>query len=138
MRVDPPGGLRVEALQFGVEVGDPACFDPGAKLFANWFQALLRGELVGVDHRLDVQASSSHQERQPVPGANLLDFLTGQVLKLGDRKLLVRLQEAQQVVRHASLLPGRDSGGADIQVLVHLNGIGRDDLAAKPQGEVHG
>ena len=85
----------------------------------------------------DVQPRAAHQEGDVAPGKDAVDGLVGQALEVVHGKEVVGLADVDQVVGNALHLLGRDLAAAQVVALKHLAGVGGDDLAAVPAGQLH-
>ncbi len=121
------GGDGVDALQFlpqRVEaVARELRGEPGAHL------AVGRGQRVeALEQRLEVEHRAADEQRQRAARGDAGD----QPLGVGDearrRVRLGRVEDVDQVVRHARALGGRGLGGADVHAAVDERRVDADDL----------
>ena len=71
------------------------------------------------------------------PGKDAVDGLVGQALEVVHGKEVVGFADVDQVVGDALHLLGRDLAAAQVVALEYLAGVGGDDLAAVPAGQLH-
>src|SRR5690606_8329706 len=90
---------------------------------------------ISVGHRLNVEAGSSHEDRQATSALDILDRLPGQALILLDRKGMVRIDDIDQVVGNPFPFLRRHLGRPDIHVAVYLHRVPGDDLAPEGGGQ---
>ena len=91
-----------------------------------------------VDQRLDVVPGPADHPGDLTPFGQLVQDAVAVLAVAGDRERLGRVDVVDEVVRGARKLLGARLGRADVQVLVDLARVGRDDLAAEPLDEVDG
>ena len=101
-RLHPAGGDRVELLQASCRaaVSGSASSSAGRRGTARGCR--------GVDDGLHVQRRAAHEQRPVAPGLDVGDGGMGLALEPGDRAVLPRVEDVDQVVRHLGLL-GRPS-----------------------------
>ena len=85
-----------------------------------------------VDDSPQVQPGAAHQQRMVAPRGNAAQRLPGRVLELGDRELLVGIDEIEEMVRHLGPLGQGRLRRAHVHAPVDAHRVHRHDLDIAP------
>src|SRR5689334_1165767 len=127
VRVDLRRRGRVGRLQLRVRGRDPSGLR-GPRLELGPQREVLAGERQVVDDGLHVEAGSADEERTAAARLDVRDRGARRSLGAGDRPVLPRIGDVDEMVRHRGALLGRRLRGTDVHAPVHLHRVDRDDL----------
>jgi hypothetical protein len=88
--------------------------------------------------RPEIEAGAAGDDRQQTAGPRFREGAAERLHVAADRKILGRVGEAIEPVRHRLLLALGGAGGEHPEIAVDLHGIGVDHHAADTAGEVEG
>ena len=84
-----------------------------------------------IEHGLQIKAGAADQNRHLAARLYLFDGLLCELLEAHCVKILLRLQNIDQMMRHALHLRRRDFCGSDVHVPIHLHGVGGDNFSVE-------
>ncbi len=133
MRVDAPGGLRVERAQLRRERFGALRLRPAAQFPAQGGVFSVRRKAHVRQERVHIQPGAARDDRQAAPRADLRDAAGREPDVIRHAERLRRVPEPHQVVRHTAHLGRRGLRRSDREPAVNLHGVGGDDLAAETE-----
>lgn len=110
----------------------PAAFSNLRQTRAKFFISARTGEERPAQ-RAQVKASAANQEDPLVARFDFFNFVDCGTRPIGGRKSLMRRHKIDQMVWNAATLLERHLGRSDLDLLVNLNGIAVDNLAAETE-----